>query len=283
MLTQEEEAYALERGYVPEHIVNLMVAISEGEVFLIEDHLSYAKGNWLIVVGYPLDEKFAVDRCERIVRINLERFRPEVLWFIGPSIPSSLNDRITERESDQYYQLSVDLSRVKPSLIRAAEKAGEILQVERSKVFSRENERLVSELLAREKLTPRVRGLYEAMPRYVSRSAGAWVLNAWDSRRRLCAFFVVELGAKKFLTYVLGAHSKKHYVAHASDLLFLEMIHLARESGKETIHLGLGVNEGIRRFKEKWGGIPCLPYEFCEVTPSSGQVVSMVRRLLARL
>jgi hypothetical protein len=30
MITLEEEAYLLERGYVPEHIVSLMVPISKG-------------------------------------------------------------------------------------------------------------------------------------------------------------------------------------------------------------------------------------------------------------
>ncbi|MFZ3090961.1 MAG: hypothetical protein WA240_10125 [Nitrospirota bacterium] len=32
------------------------------------------------------------------------------------------------------------------------------------------------------------------------------------------------------------------------------MINLAKEHGKGYINLGLGVNNGIRRFKEKWGG-----------------------------
>ncbi len=38
------------------------------------------------------------------------------------------------------------------------------------------------------------------------------------------------------------------------------MLEAARREGKGYIHLGLGVNEGIRRFKEKWGGRPALPY-----------------------
>jgi hypothetical protein len=283
MISPADEAYALDKAYVPEHIVSLMAAISEAEAFLIEDHLSFAKDNWLIVVGYPLDRKFSQDRCEKIVKLNLERFRPEVLWFIGPQVPTSLSDSCTERESDQYYQLDLDQIRVKTSLRNAAEKAGRTLSVERAKVFSRENEKLVSELLEREKMPPRIKGLYQAMPRYVAHSASAWVLNAWDQRKRLSAFIVVELAAKHFVTYVLGSHSKKHYVPHASDLLFLEMINLTRECGKNTIHLGLGVNEGIRRFKEKWGGVPYLNYEFCEVSREPARAVSLVRKLLGRL
>jgi hypothetical protein len=71
-------------------------------------------------------------------------------------------------------------------------------------------------------------------------------------------------GAMAFATYVLGCHSKRHYVPGASDLLFAKMVALAVEHGKSYIHLGLGGHEGVRRFKEKWGGLPRLRYEFCE-------------------
>jgi hypothetical protein len=283
MMTPAEEAYTLDKAYVPEHIVRLMKAISEAEAFLIEDHLTFAKDHWLIVVGYPLDREFSMDRCEEIVSINLRRFEPETLWFIGPQVPVSLLDSCTERGSDQYYQLELHHTKVKTSLLNVAEKAGQALSVERTRKFSRENEKLVSELLEREKLPPRIKGLYQAMPRYIAQCASAWVLNAWDHRKRLSAFIVVDLAAKHFVTYMLGSHSKKHYVPHASDLLFVEMIKLARESGKNTIHLGLGVNEGIRRFKEKWGGLPYLQYEFCEVSREPARAVSLVRTLLGKL
>jgi hypothetical protein len=54
--------------------------------------------------------------------------------------------------------------------------------------------------------------------------------------------------------------SKKPNIPGASDLLFKEMVNLAHAEGKKAINLGLGIHAGIRRFKEKWGGMPFLPY-----------------------
>ena len=54
--------------------------------------------------------------------------------------------------------------------------------------------------------------------------------------------------------------SIKINVPGASDLLFEEMVKLSQSQGKKAINLGLGVHAGIRRFKEKWGGVPFLPY-----------------------
>jgi hypothetical protein len=283
MITPEEEAYLRTKAYVPEHIVNLMVPISKGEPFLIEDHLGFVKDNWVIVVGYPLDGNFSQERCERILKQAVETFRPEYLWFIGPEAPSALLGSCKERETDRYYRLDLEQIKLKPSLQRMADIASKALTMERGHSISKEHQSLIAELLKREKLSPRVRELYRAMPDYVMYSPSACVLNAWDKNGKLCAFYVVELGAKNFSTYVLGAHSKKHYVPHASDLLFLEMIRLTREHGKNVINLGLGVNEGIRRFKEKWGGVPFLNYEFCERVYGYTRTVSLIKTLEGKL
>ena len=282
MITPEEEAYVLTRAYVPEHIVSLMTLISKGDPFLIEDYLGFVKDNWLILVGYPLEGNFSRERCERILKQAVDTFRPEVLWFIGPESPSSLLNSCKERQTDQYYTFDIEKTMPRPSLQRAADKASEKLIIERGRSLSQEHQALISELLERETLPDRVRELYRAMPEYIGRSASAWSIDARDLKGNLCAFSVIDLGAKNFSAYILGSHSKKHYVPHASDRLFLEMIHLTREQGKSTINLGLGVNEGIRRFKKKWGGKPFLKYEFCEFRYGAARKVSLIDALMGK-
>jgi hypothetical protein len=105
MITPAEEAYILTKAYIPEHIVSLMTLISKGEPFFREDYLGFVKDNWLILVGYPLEGNFSREGCERILNRAVETFRPEVLWFIGPEIPSALIHCCGERQTDQYYTL----------------------------------------------------------------------------------------------------------------------------------------------------------------------------------
>ena len=131
MLTPEEEDHVLSKAYVPEHILNLMIPISKGEPFLKEDYLGFARDNWLILVGYPLEGNFSQERCEKILKQTVETYRPEYLWFLGPEIPVSLLDSCKERETDQYYRLDLDQTKLKPSLQRMADKASKELTVER--------------------------------------------------------------------------------------------------------------------------------------------------------
>jgi hypothetical protein len=44
----------------------------------------------------------------------------------------------------------------------------------------------------------------------------------------------------------------------------------------------LGVNDGIRRFKLKWGGKPYLNYEFCECRYGLPKPLSILNRLLGQ-
>ena len=234
MITPSQEDYILTKAYVPEHIVSLMVLISKGEPFLVEDYLGLVKDNWLILVGYPLEKNFSIERCEKVIEQVLASYRPEYLWFIGPEIPSSLLGSLTEKQKDQYYILDIQENKARPSLQRIAEKASRELNVEWGHSYSKEHEALAAEFLKREPLSPRLRELYLAMPHYVPHSKSSCVLNAWDQKEQLSAFYVVDLAAKDFTTYLLACYSKRNYVPHASDLLFSEMINLSRKYQKKT-------------------------------------------------
>jgi len=56
-----------------------------------------------------------------------------------------------------------------------------------------------------------------------------------------------------------------------------ELIKMSAEYGKDYIHLGLGVNSGIRRFKEKWGARPTRSYEMCELVQKKSLILEIVR------
>lgn len=264
MISPDEERYILAQAYVPEHIVGLMSGISRGEPFLIGDYLGFAKDDWAILVGYPLADNFDPEDFGRVIAGTITSFRPVHLWFIAPEVPPSVAQFCQARESDDYYTLALQRFELKPHLRRIVNRASRELTVERSRHIGKEHEELISEFLEREKPGPRIESLFLSMAQYVAGTRTAVVLTARDRAGAAAAFYVVELAAKRFATYVVGCHSKRHYAVGASDLLFADMIALAKEHEKVYIHLGLGVNEGIRRFKEKWGGVPRLRYEFCE-------------------
>jgi hypothetical protein len=54
---------------------------------------------------------------------------------------------------------------------------------------------------------------------------------------------------------------------------------LSLEYDKSYIHLGLGVNAGIRRFKAKWGAVPTRRYEMGELALKKPSILDTLRTL----
>jgi hypothetical protein len=261
MLAPDEMRYILEMAYVPEHSPELMTAISGGEPFLLEDCLVVVKEDWLALVGYPCatgPNGTGVVSVEEV----WSRFKTRRLRFIGPSVPDGLAGAC--RENDHYYRIDLDGYCPPARLGRAVETAAAELTVERATVMGNGHRALIADFLAHQPPAPRVRELFHTAPEWLPRSSALVLLNAWDRKGNLAAFHVADTAPSHFAASILGCRSRTQDTPHAADLLFSHLIGLACEQGKDWINLGLGVNEGIRRFKRKWGGKPFLAYACCE-------------------
>jgi len=252
----------LERAAVPEHSAGFMAAMSGGEPFQEGPYLFVAAADWLLAVGYPLDrDAYSPQGFSESLRAALRRTKARDVWAIAPALPERLQTHLRDR--DRYYILSVE-SPVPPRLDRLADRASAVLRVEEGTAFTAAHRRLWAEFVGRVALPPNVKELFARTEAVLENAAGLRLLNAWDAEGRLAASLLLDTAPRRFLSYLLGAHSRIHYTPHASDLLFREMIAIARREGKAFIHLGLGVNDGIRRFKTKWGGEPGALYEMAE-------------------
>jgi hypothetical protein len=132
------------------------------------------------------------------------------------------------------------------------------LQVRRGR-FGKEHRKRIKAFLAGHHFNRRQKHLFKHVPQYLKASDSAVLFEARRGNE-LVAFNIVDLGAADYAFYLFSFRSSKINVPGASDLLFHEMVNLAHTKGKKAVNLGLGVNDGIRRFKEKWGGVPFLNY-----------------------
>ena len=285
MLTSEQETYILTHAYVPEHTVVLMTSLSGGEPFLIDDYFCCCKDDWVVFIGYPLNHEFVFDQFEVVLEKVKKKFRVGRISLIAPELPKHLGAQCREKDSDTYYTLNTRNYVIGSEVKRNVRKAALLLTVERAVLMGDVHHQLIQEFLERVSPPLRVKELFLKMPQYVSSARHAFVLNAWDSKQELAAFYVVDFSARDFANYIIGCYSKNNYVLGASDLLLSELIKMSSEYGKGYLHLGLGVNSGIRRFKEKWGARPTLSYEMCELVqkkPLILEVVNAIRKLGSR-
>ena len=279
MLTPEQETYILANAYVPEHIVGLMTSLSGGEPFLVDDYFCCCKDDWVIFIGYPLQHEFDSDEFEAILEKIKKKFRAGRISVIAPELLGRLDPRCREKDRDVYYTLDTRLHALGNAVQRNLKKAGRVLTVERAVHMGDAHHELMGEFFKRVSPPLRVKALFSKMPQYVASARNAFVLNAWGAKGDLAAFYVVDLAAQDFANYIIGCYSKKNYVIGASDLLMSELIKISAAHGKGYIHLGLGVNSGIRRFKQKWGARPTLSYEMCELVFKKPLILEVARAI----
>ena len=255
---------------VPEHSLPLMTALSGGAPLCAGPYFFLAADDWLMAVAYPLEGRYSHATFNAALEEALTRTGATACWAIGPQLPPRLAAHAID--TDRYYVLSAHAT--PPARLRAplAKTAGR-LSVTEGMVFTAEHRRLWAEFLGRIQrgeapaMAPHVAALYARTPEALAGSGGSLrLLDAHDAEGRLAASLLLDYAPQNFVSYVLGAHSRAHAAPHASDLLFAAMLERARESGKRFVHLGLGVNEGILRFKRKWGAVPSWPYVMAQWT-----------------
>ena len=260
MLSQEERHRIYRQGYLPEHIPEYVSAISGSTPHLHHNVLCYVRQNHLLFVGYPLgDETTDIPRCYRSA---CRRFKPARVTIMAPHI--WMSDRFCEiGPVDAYYRL--DLSAVNKSsalayMIRRAQRelrfgAG---------TFDDEHRRLIEAFISERDVSSAHQYIFARIADYINASETVRILEVRKASQ-LVAFSIIDMGSAEYAFYLFNFRFVQNPVPGASDLLFSEMVKMASREGKKAVNLGLGLNRGNRRFKEKWGGTVFVAHREVEV------------------
>jgi len=254
MLAEEEKRLLYRHAHVPEHLIGYVEAVSDAEPFLHEDHLCLLHKDHLTFIGYPLRKE---QETPHAYESALRRFRPASTGIIAPEIwfPKGFGE---EGPEDAYYILDLPLGPLPQGLDYMVQRGRRELRISEGR-FGREHRKLVKAFLSGHALNPGLVRVFKRLGKILERSRSARLLEARKGRD-LAAFNILDLGSKDFAFYLFNFRSPELNVPGASDLLLYEMTLTAYAEGKRSINLGLGIHSGIRRFKEKWGAVPFLPY-----------------------
>ncbi|WP_028306427.1 hypothetical protein [Desulfitibacter alkalitolerans] len=279
MLSQDELAYILEKAYIPEHLPGYFQTFSKMEAF-IEDKLLYYKLEDVIsFIGYPLGavELYLVnqnrDRAYKEMSVVLEKvvekYKPKEVKIIAPIEPPLKGYKLenTTVERDSYSVLDVQNLRIPSKVKNMVSRAGRELEITISRDFSIHNHKLLLEFLKQKRLSDTASSFFHHIPDYIAHSESAVVINAYRSGRRtmdeLLGYNIVDFSHGGFCFYLFNiTGDEEDHVPGTSDLLLYEMVQLAKKKGKKYINMGLGINKGIKKFKEKWGAKNLIGYNF---------------------
>jgi len=279
MITAAEREHIRDHGYIPEHLPDYVSAVSRAEPFFLGDFLVYRKQEHVVFVGYPLHEAFQEKKMKKALDDAVRRFNPSGIELMAPSIPTSIHPQ-TSPSSDQYYRVDLAGLSISQKVRNMIHRAKSCLNVEKQKTLDESHGQLIHEFLTVHSVSQQTRFIFERIPDYVSSCETAWVFDAKNEKGELVAFDVAEMGSKHYAFYMFNFTSNDRAVPGASDLLLWEILLEAKKGDKHYMNMGLGINPGVRFFKEKWGGVPFLSYSSCAYKPPNVERLEMLLQKL---
>ena len=274
MLNNQDLSHIYRHAYIPEHLPDYVEAISSAKPHLIENHLCFFSNNHLVFIGYSLsgDNRDSA----RAYAAACNEFQPSTAAIIAPEL-WQIAESFEEQPTDSYYRLDLPLGLIAPGVAYMIRRAEKDLTICNGK-FGKEHKKLIKGFLSGHDLSAPQQYIFKHIRYYLKRSKTGRLLEA-RKNGLLAAFTIVDLGSADFAFYLFNFRSNKVHVPGASDLLFREMVNLAQSEGKKSINLGLGINTGIRRFKEKWGGVPFLAYNSALVRRETWDLGDIAKKL----
>ncbi len=263
MLTSSQISEISSLAWVPEHLVDYVVAVTGKEPHLIGEYVCYSSASEVVVVGYPLRgswQKESLGSCLDEVR---QRFPKKRIILLAPQLPPVKGLKPRGRQ-DFYFKLELEALRPKAKVRNMLKRASREIEVASAREISPEHTKLMEEFLASKVLDSEAEEVIRGIPRYVSQVDSSLILSAWTHERKLVAFTVGHLAEGPWGFYMFNITSPSIRVPGASDLLLYKLISEARERDKRFLNLGLGISKGVSFFKEKWGASPLAPYREAE-------------------
>jgi hypothetical protein len=235
----------------------------------------------LLLVGYPLHAPLDADAMADAVEQALQIPDLHRLTVIGPVRPPQAPTGIQPLE-DVYFSLPVPTPPPPQKLRNLLRRAGRDLRLDCGRHLGDDHLAIIQRYLDDRRLTAGTRHIFRQLPRYIETSGGCMIVSARFADRRLAAFAVGEFAS--FSTGFFMFCFRDHGLAPpgSADLALSGLLQEAHVRGQTRMNLGLGVNQGIRFFKRKWGADAFLPYVEVSWKPGSQGVFIRLRRLLRR-
>lgn len=266
---------------VPEQLIHYVRAVAGSKPVMLGRCVGFLSDADLVLVGYPVgdptDSAAMADAVDQALRLpGLAR-----ITVMGPALPPQAPDNLPVTE-DFYYSLPLPPPPIGQKLRNLLRRAERDLVMDTGHVLEEDHADMVRRFLAQKPLEPGTRHILGKLPEYLSSSPSSLALSARLADGRLAAFVLGDFSALGMAFFMFCFRDPDLAPPGSADLLLSGLLAEAGRRGQSRMNLGLGINDGIRFFKGKWGATPFLPYVKVSWKPRTPGILSRFRAAIRR-
>lgn len=266
---------------VPEQVVQYVRAVAGSKPVMLGRCVGFLSDSDLVVIGYPVGDPLDAQAMDEAVDQALRMPGVSRVTIMGPRRPPQAPVHIQASE-DSYYSLPLPPPPPGQKLRNLLRRADRDLTLHGGHRLEEDHMDLVRRFIGARPLDAGTRHILERIATYLAASPSSLVLTGRLSNGRLAAFAIGEFGCLATAFFMFCFRDPDIAPPGSSDLLLSALLAEAVRRGQTLMNLGLGINEGIRFFKGKWGAMPFLPYVEVSWEPRTPGFLSRMRTVLCR-
>lgn len=243
---------------VPEQVIAYVRSVGESRPAMFGACVGYLSEGEVVLIGYPLCGPEDGAALSEAVDLALKTPGLRKITVIAPSRPPQAPEK-ARSSRDGYHALPVPAPPPSGKLKNLLLRADRDLTLEQGRRFDADHRKLVDRYLTERTLAAGTRHIFRQIPRYIEASPGSLMVSARRADGRLAAFAVGEYASLHTALFMFCFRDPDSAPPGSADRVFSGLLEEAARRGQTRMNLGLGVNEGIRFFKRKWGAQPFLP------------------------
>ncbi|MBO4300808.1 MAG: radical SAM protein, partial [Desulfovibrio sp.] len=267
MILFRDGASVTAQAYVMEQVVGYVTSVGTLRPVQRASCLAYEDESRCVLVAYPPEYDPSlppstsgedVTALQAAVKEALCRTHCDSVTVLAPVRPDCAPQGAAVHR-DAYAFLPLPLPEPSGKLRNMLRRAGRECRIS-VEAFGEEHEGLLRDFCRRHALDEATRSLYASIGRYLASCPEAVLFSARArDDARLLALAVGEYASLTTAFYMFAARAAGCPPGIA-DALLRALADEAERRGHVQLNLGLGINDGVRRFKQKWGQARLLPY-----------------------
>ncbi len=255
------------QAFTPDQVLPYVQSVSSVQSFMHRDFLVHLHENHAIVIGYALSQHWsaqerASQHLEKAVQALSEQEHLEHITVLATQRPSLAPLHALCHE-DSYYFLPLPLKKEAASnalcMCQRALPHIYITQSQGEHAWTEAHQELMLSYMQRADITKEMSAIFQRLGVYCRKAPQVRLFSAHDKHsHELLGMTLGDFSSLQTAFYMFAFRHAKA-LPGVSEALLLTLLQEAEQRGYASCNLGLGIHDGIRFFKEKWGAQATLP------------------------
>ncbi len=255
--------YINAQAITPDQLLPYVAAVSNMQSELIDDYVVHSKDGNVVLVGYALHDAHNTAALNDVIEKICAKLNVLNLTVLAPVRPSIAPNNAISSAHDAYWILPIPAPKpqvkVRNMLTRATSEV-DIIKSHGQGAWSSAHQEMMLNYICNKNMDAALCTILQRLSTYIMISPQVELFSAYSKdTHELLACAVADFSSFSTAFYMF-AFRQVYASPGVADALLYALFNAANAHGHSQCNLGLGINDGIKFFKQKWGAKATIPF-----------------------